>query len=56
MLTWRKVVPPHPEGYDIAYEADYSGLVFRAIRSRTLSTVWRLERDNPATGEREGGL
>ena len=55
-LTWRKSVPPHPEGYDIAYEADYNGRIFRAIRSRTLSTVWRLECDNPATGEREGGL
>jgi hypothetical protein len=55
-LTWRKAAPPHPEGYDIAYETAHNGLVFRAIRSRSLPTTWRLERDRPAIGELGSGL
>ncbi len=50
-LFWHTARPPLPDHYDIAYEADYRGLVFRAIRSCSMPTSWRLERDKPATGE-----
>jgi hypothetical protein len=56
MLAWRRAAPPEPEHYDIAYEADYNGIIFRAIRSRSHPTTWRVERDNPSTGERQCGL
>lgn len=55
-LMWRKAIPPNPVGYDIAYEAHFNGLIFRAIRNRSAPTSWRLERDNPATDEWESGI
>ncbi|QNJ91205.1 HNH endonuclease [Mycolicibacterium fluoranthenivorans] len=54
-LSWRRSDPPHPEVYDIAFEADYNGFMFRAVRSRTGGS-WRLERDDRSTGEPERGI
>ncbi|WP_172800701.1 hypothetical protein [Mycobacterium sp. IS-1496] len=50
------VVKVHPERNDVAYEAFYKGLIFRAVRSRSMPTTWRLEQEDPAAGEHEGGI
>jgi len=55
-LTWSRTDPQEPECYDAAYEAEYNDIVFRAIRSRSAPTSWRLERDKSSTRERQGGI
>ncbi|MBX7451915.1 HNH endonuclease [Mycolicibacterium sp. 3033] len=54
MLDWRRVDPPRAE-YNIAFEARYNAMVFRAVRARNGGS-WRLERDDPAIGDQEGGI
>lgn len=54
ILTWHRSTPP--ADYDMAYEASIEGWVFRAIRSRSNPTSWRVEVDDRTTGELGSGV